>query len=100
VAMSEMTEKVDISHLKYVVFGLITDPEPIDLAHVVRWGCWTYDGFKCLFCDKMCDYSYEVHFQWGDTPRYTYVSEMCGRCLSIVCKKSRNATTSRYVLDD
>ena len=93
-----MTETVSISHLRNVVSGLDTDPEPIDLAHVVHWTSWTTQVFTCNYCDRRCDASYEVHFQWGDTPRYTYVNEMCAGCLSAVCKKSRNATTSVYVL--
>jgi hypothetical protein len=88
---------VPVSHLRNVVFGLETDEEPIDLAHVVTWNSWTYSAFVCGFCDNRCDVSYEVTFQWGDTARYTYLDSMCSRCLSEVCKKSRNATTSRYV---
>jgi len=94
-----MQEDVPISHLRNVFFGFETDPEPIDLAHVVTWNSWTHGAFVCLFCDSRVDSSYEVHFQWGDTPRYTYLSEMCKKCMSNVCKKTRNAKTSRYVVD-
>lgn len=97
--MAEPEISVPISHLRGVVLGLDIDPEPIDLAHVTGWNSWTWGAFKCLYCNGQCDYSYEVVFQWGDTRRFTYVKEMCPRCLSSVCKKSRNATTSRYVIE-
>jgi hypothetical protein len=63
--MSNEEVDVAVSYLRNVVSGLKTDPEPIDLAHVTRWSCWTYGGFKCLYCEERCDVGYEVRFQWG-----------------------------------
>jgi hypothetical protein len=97
---SETSMEDSIAHLRNVIFGLETDPEPIDLAHVTTWNSWTHGAFICKFCDNRCDRSYEVHFQWGDTPRSVYLDAMCSGCLSTVCKKSRNATSSIYVIDE
>ena len=87
---------VPVAHLRNVVSGIKNDALPIDLACVTLWQSWTYEAFKCLYCDSRVDQAYEVTFQWGDTNRYTYLSEMCAGCLSVVCKKSRNATESKY----
>lgn len=93
-----MTSKVPISHLKGVVSGIEQDNEPIDLVKVTPWESWTYDMFTCKYCNNPCDVGYETTFEWGDTNQYTYIDEMCATCLSNVCKKSRNAATSKYVL--
>lgn len=95
----EKNEKVPIEHLIRVVQGLGTDPEPIDLVNVTKWNSWTTQVFKCLVCERRCDWSYESVFEWGDTRRYTYISSMCDSCLSLLCSKSRNAADSEYVFE-
>lgn len=96
--MSKAGVNVPVDYLMRVVRGRETDPEPIDLAHVVIWRGHSAACFKCKVCNDFCDKGYEVNFQWGDTERYTYVDEMCDACLSDVCKVSRNAKSSKYVL--
>jgi MinD superfamily P-loop ATPase len=95
-----MQEVVDVpvDYMMRVVRGNAQDTEPIDLAHVTQWGGHSERCFRCKVCNDYCDIGYEVHFQWGDTERHTYVDEMCGHCLSTVCKASRNAKASKYVL--
>ena len=97
--MSGTEEKEEpVEYLMRVVRKHQTDPEPIDLAQVTQWGGHCEGCFRCKVCRALCDVGYEVHFQWGDTKRTTYVDEMCASCLSDVCKVSRNAQTSKYVL--
>jgi len=87
-----------LTHLKNVVDGRAEGREPLDLANVQPWHSWTRGMFECAYCGTKCDIAYETTFEWGDTKQYTHVPYMCSPCLSTVCKATRNAAESKYVV--
>lgn len=71
--------------------------EPLDLVSVQPWYGWTAFGDKCNVCSgKPFKLLYEVHFQWGDTPHYEYIRNVCKDCLHKVNRDFVRNKSTKY----
>lgn len=58
--------------------------QPLDFSSIQRWDGWC-DIDICKICEGgPYATTYEVVFEWGDTKKYEYVSEICLRCLNLL----------------
>lgn len=61
--------------------------EPLDFASALRWDGWT-DVDTCKICGGgPYSSTYEIKFEWGDTRKFEYISEVCIRCLNLLNNK-------------
>lgn len=75
------------SGLGKMVFKNFVKGESLDFLSTQRWNAWC-DTHKCKICDGgPYSTTYEVNFQWGDTDKYEYISEVCIRCLNLLNDK-------------
>lgn len=67
--------------------------ELLDFTSIRQWIGWT--GCQdCKVCKaKDIPTTYEVEFEWGDTQKYEYISDVCYTCLKYLAKEKlvRNA---------
>lgn len=70
-------------------------PEPLTICNVTLWsgGCGPCD--TCTVCKTSYHDAYEATFEWGDTKKYEYFSELCYNCLVKMfrcCENYKNNT--------
>lgn len=72
--------------------------EPLDLVSLTLHTSWGINIDSCKVCGEgPFAESYEVTFEWGDTKKYEYISEVCSRCLNIINREIvRNGTKKIY----
>jgi len=73
-----------------------TPHEPLDLVSVQPWVGWT-EIEKCKVCRGgpfAC--TYEISLEWGDTKKYEYISEVCGKCLCFLNNELIRNKSDKY----
>lgn len=72
------------------------DGEPLEICCTTMWQCWTTCD-SCKICLSGPHYAtYELEWEWGDTKKYEYVSEVCSTCLNKIAQLSSNAKHKIY----
>jgi hypothetical protein len=83
------------------VFENYVSGEPLDMISITKWNGWT-DTDKCKICDGgPYSTTWEIDFQWGDTDKFEYISEVCIRCLNLLNNQViRNKQTGKeWIID-
>lgn len=69
--------------------------EPLDLVSGQLWNCPFGPSDHCKICNQL-DNCYEVTYEWGDTKKYEYFSELCSLCYHRLYTICRNIDRKLY----